>query len=624
MTLDMTSRALILRKFNNFYVIKIFMETKRDTDKPLIEDVPYEQEDSVTQARVLDTNFAFQGGYFSGQMTKDSDAASFVNTCEITDLFDGFNWFQYYEFVFYHFMFLFVTGPLTGYLLEPLTGKFLMQNLKFKGLNAIFYFQTLTWFTWASLLSAYFFYFNQNADGTSNILFPLQLYLMASVMVVRILSVSVKYGTFSKCKLNRWKTEYVPFADIQKEFVLGKWQDQDDEMVEMEIRKAMHRQEIDSAVFQFSFLGELDEEVATILRLNTNYYKERSTSFFPLKEVFCENPDDKSQSDFYHGFSIMLYWIDNYKKYLTPNVKSWLRVFSVVRAFLPIVIYLIFYRANGEEFSIATVLFYLTQAAAIIFNIMNFYFNAGLIGLYLVDLKRKSFFMQQLSYLIAPKRFDGFQTTKYFPTMNILDPRNIKSWISLRKLAMSYGRRIDARLQNDLVGYLLYYIMLLLIIFFNGLSFLNPDTSVLVRVTTIYEISLMVILALSALLKASEVNNFFVIHKKILMENRIFYLDFGQKAKFYLTEENPTANYLHKFCAKRLKNDSDSSLDSKVSHLKQLNETTADAMDDLEFSQKTDSLRIFGISASNEVLVSMAIGIFSIAASTVDSLIARP
>lgn len=595
------------------------METKRESNKPLIDESRTQPRTSEIQARILDSNLEVEGEYFDGTTTKDSEADSFVNTCEITDLFDGFNWLQYFEFVFYHTMFLFVTGPFTSFILQPFTGKFLMQNILFKGRNAPFFFQSLTWFAWILLLNAFIFYFR------NDILFPLQLFIMVSTMIIRILSVSVKYGTFSKCKLNRWKTEFEPYEDIQKEFILGKWQKQEDEIVELEIRKAMHRQEIDSAVFQFSFLGELDEEVATVLRLHTNYYKERTTSFFPLKDF--SRVESIDQTEYYHGFSIMLYWIDNYKTHLTPNVIKNLKFFAVLRALLPMIVaWWIFpasYTAIGDLSTGMIVLYSFSQLSAIVFNIINFFFNSGLIGLYLIDLKRKTFFMQQLSYLIAPKRFDGFQTRKYFPTVNILDPRNIKSWISLRKLAMSYGRRIDARLQNDLVGYLLYYIILLLIIFFDAIPFFNPDTSVLLRISTIYEISLMVILALIALLKASEVNNFFVIHKKILMENRIFYLDFIQKAKFYLTEANPTANYLHKFFSKRLNSLSKLSLDGKIEHLQCLDESTMEAMDDLEFSQKTDPLRIFGIPASNELLVSMAIGIFSLAASTVDSIIVR-
>lgn len=595
------------------------MEINRESKEALMKEASRYSEASLTQAKVLETNFTIQGEYFSGSTTKDSDTNSFVNTCEITDLYDGFNWLQYYEFVFYHVLFLFVTGPLTGVLLTPITGKYLVRNMSFTGMDWKFSFQALTWLSWIVILFANIFYFN------NDILFPLQLFIMINTMLVRILSVSVKYGTFSKCKINRWRTEYIPQDEIVREYVLKNWASQDEELVEQEIRKGMHKEEIDSAVFQFSFLGELSAEVATLLRLNTKYYKERTTSFFPLRDLGEDTQEH--QSEFYHGFSIMLYWIEKYKKELSLDLSKPLFFSSILRALLPMSIAVIMvpesYTMIGNYSGVTIVAYGLIQMLAITFNVLNFFFNASLLTLYLKDLKRKSFFMQQLSYLIAPKRFDGFQSVKYFPTINILDPKNIKSWISLRKLSMYYGKRMDSRLQNDLVGYLLYYIILLLLVFFDFIPFVNSSTNVLLRITIIYEISLMVIIALLALLKAADVNNFFVIHKNILMENRIFYLDFEQKAKYYLEEENPTASYLYKFCSKRLKLCPLSNLGMKKQHLKNLEEVTKDTMDDLDYTQRTDPLRIFGIPASRELLVSMAIGIFSLVVSTVDSIIVR-
>jgi len=49
------------------------------------------------------------------------------------------------------------------------------------------------------------------------------------------------------------------------------------------------------------------------------------------------------------------------------------------------------------------------------------------------DLKRKKFFMIQMSYFLAPKKNKNFVGLKYFPSMNMTCPVSIRTWIALRK-----------------------------------------------------------------------------------------------------------------------------------------------------------------------------------------------
>jgi hypothetical protein len=110
-----------------------------------------------------------------------------------------------------------------------------------------------------------------------------------------------------------------------------------------------------------------------------------------------------------------------------------------------------------------------------------------------------------LSYLIAPRRFDGFQGKKIFPTINILDPLTLKSWMSMRKLLMDYGKRIDFRLQIDLANCLLFYIVILLVIALNLITVDSSEQIMLLagKIIIFMEVSLMIFLAFASLIKGA-------------------------------------------------------------------------------------------------------------------------
>ena len=320
------------------------------------------------------------------------------------EMYEGFSWTRFFEFVLYHFIYFFILGPLTPLILTPFTGKYLMRNILFTGSIVGMYRQTLIWVL--NIIAATFAWVYKE-----DTLFQVQLYLIFSTTMIRVMTVSAKYGTFPKAKMNRWRTELIPIHEITMEFVLADWNKQNDQIVEKEIRKSIQKKEIDSAIFHLSFLSTVDPVLAEELRISSSYYKERTTSYIPMK--YLEQPID-DETEKYHGYSIFRYLIDQNKASEKNSVFRIVLVFAIIRGFLPVVLSI-----PGGNLETKSIYWWVGESLCILINTIYFNINCSLLVVHLKDILRKVFFMEQMSYFLAPRKFDGFTGRKLFPTIKI-------------------------------------------------------------------------------------------------------------------------------------------------------------------------------------------------------------
>lgn len=193
-----------------------------------------------------------------------------------------------------------------------------------------------------------------------------------------------------------------------------------------------------------------------------------------------------------------------------------------------------------------------------------------------------------MSYLIAPRKFDGFSGTKILPTIDIFEPLNLKVWGGMRKICLDYGKTIDLRLQSDLAVTLLLYLALVAGMALHQFGLKSDFYDVLWDniVPVMLEITFVILLALFTIEKAGSINSYFKTHKRILMENKTFLQDIYSKAELYFHSENQAIpkNYLYKFCVERLNlkfQNSNTKLMMVKEHLQKLIDLTDEAIDDL-------------------------------------------
>jgi len=75
------------------------------------------------------------------------------------------------------------------------------------------------------------------------------------------------------------------------------------------------------------------------------------------------------------------------------------------------------------------------------------------------DLQRKKFFMMQLSFMLAPKKNQKYEGWKVLPSLKMSCPVSMKSWCSIRKLLIDYGKSYYLRNNMNLSIIFLLYLL---------------------------------------------------------------------------------------------------------------------------------------------------------------------
>jgi hypothetical protein len=76
------------------------------------------------------------------------------------------------------------------------------------------------------------------------------------------------------------------------------------------------------------------------------------------------------------------------------------------------------------------------------------------------NLKRKKFFMIQLTYLLSLSKNQQFEGWKIMPSINFLCPVSMKSWLNLRKILIDYGKGYDIRNNLNVSIFFLIYLLI--------------------------------------------------------------------------------------------------------------------------------------------------------------------
>ena len=145
--------------------------------------------------------------------------------------------------------------------------------------------------------------------------------------------------------------------------------------------------------------------------------------------------------------------------------------------------------------------------------------NVDFITFGIIDFRRKLFYQEALSALIETnkkklKKSEHFQS---IPTMNILDPENLRNWMDLRKLSLDLGKKYTYRVFLYSSIFLSIYGSLALffaLVFFNILDY---DIPVSVSLLGYYDVFAVIGIMIYMLRIGAEVNSYFSVHKEKLI-----------------------------------------------------------------------------------------------------------
>ena len=164
-----------------------------------------------------------------------------------------FKYRQFFEFLFYHFVFFFVLGPFSFIILYPTAGRLLTKNMGFSGLNTMFFNQT---FQWLLLFSSACLWILTDHGNISSV----EVYMIASAVFLRICTISSKYGSMHPVRIKILKSRYLSYEELTQDYMLIKWRNQTDDIIEQELVATIKRHDIDTSLFFFNFLADIDEE----------------------------------------------------------------------------------------------------------------------------------------------------------------------------------------------------------------------------------------------------------------------------------------------------------------------------------------------------------------------------
>lgn len=161
-----------------------------------------------------------------------------------------FHFSQFFEFLFYHVMFFFITGPFTYPVLVLFTKKELLRNQYFWGCNWMFFQQVIQYF----LLTTSLLLYHSHPDVKN--VYLIEIYMLVTSIFLRIVVISLKYGSMDPARVKFIKENDLTIGQNFKEYMLIAWREQTDEIIEEELSNSMARERVDTSMFYFKFFLE--------------------------------------------------------------------------------------------------------------------------------------------------------------------------------------------------------------------------------------------------------------------------------------------------------------------------------------------------------------------------------
>ena len=339
-------------------------------------------------------------------------------------------------------------------IIAPCTNqRYLMSNTLFGRLQLNCFLQTGLWFIniwmWAVVLLTD----SQVGDITTSVLLLFMICLRSS-------SIAAKYATFHPNLIKKVEQRRMEVKEIEREHMLGSWFDQKAESIELEIDSTMKRNQIDNPLFKLNFLAKISKtKKLEIKQIISQHLGNSYTEAGPIYRS-VGGGGARGRVLVYHDAKILFEFL--VKKFNEKSQKKTKKMMTLTfLVFAPAFCFLPGYiRAlSGQTFHgrvwYELVAFYLTSADLYMLIVSFIIFFSSVV----VDMRRRAFLLTQLGHMISAEKQTGYSEEKLLPTINLVDPMSLSTWMKLRRLALDYGGKYFLRHQIFLPVVLFYCVL---------------------------------------------------------------------------------------------------------------------------------------------------------------------
>ena len=441
---------------------------------------------------------------------------------------------QYIEFFIYHLTYFLLLGPFI--LIFSLISKkyrILFHNLRFDYFIKTGWLMILYWLSSSSIIFG-FAYMNYIKNKWPSINLVL---LKAAILgiVLRSTSIAGKYATFPSKLIQKIKEVKLTSKEIEAEFMLFGWLEQNSEIRAGEIYNSTERNEIDRSVLQINFMSRPSQSSIDGLEL---IRKEREDA----KEIAKVWEVGNKINTYYNAeylFELLLKHYNSKPKYKTILTTGFF--VSVIWGVFPVILRVSSGLKPQGENSLEIVIQYVSLFVGFNLFFIQFVFYRQAI----VDLNRKLFLMRQFFFMISPRHLDKSEF-KLLPTIDLLDQISLQSWLRIRRIGMDYGRKYFYRHEIFLpVTIIIMVVSLLGMIFI--LYALGPNTDSLYGIEKV-EWSMLffsfgidglasMIASFHFMYSAGALNDEFDMHIECLEKNRLYFKDLINLKEFYFGDQ---------------------------------------------------------------------------------------
>jgi len=585
--------------------------------------------DRQTLIRKIRTN-SQKVEYFGDDETDFNYREKIQNEYFYHDYSVNFSMHQYAEFFIIHLLAYTLLGPFINLyiLLFPMNWH-LMRNLMFLGCYPSFFVQHVIWAINFGMLLLYLKTFN----GYSSIADLNAIITILIAQILRASSIAGKYATYPANLIRKLKKKTIPFKEIIHNLMLIGWLKQGTRIISAEIDSSLQRLDIDETMLKLTFIHRLskvtiDDFEVIMKRHDKGHFDNVSVNQFIEKDLL-----------FYDGKLIIEHLIHYFNRKNNLKISSMVNsvVICLILALLPGIIRVIHSQSFHGSNVLEVVLYYLNTVV----NFLSFLSIVLFFDRAIVDLKRRHFMLQQLGQMMSPKKLSGYSREKIVPTIHLFDKISLRSWSSLRKLSMDYGKKFLIR--HEIMIPVLFLISTTSIVCAVSLQFIPSMNELLVESSNLKLLFLIFFiftfsLFVRLLYAAGSVNSHFSIHKHILRNNKEVYHDLRDFGDVYFRrywrktrndEDKPSEGEREFTVGNIVKGDSESFVHRRLAReiydllgdkgeavieefLENMIDICGKCIEDLIEEEKINSLKLLGFTVTKSGVTNLVIAYFSV------------
>ncbi|EGR27314.1 major facilitator superfamily protein, putative [Ichthyophthirius multifiliis] len=418
----------------------------------------------------------------------------------------------------------------------------------------------------------------------------------------------INYATLDPMKIQSLKQNNYDLDIITYELLHDDWELQTNKNIYEEIQYALRIFDIDQSLFYIEFIMNID--IKTIKKLNDNCEKLRI--YHVQKSEFQPEYIGSNGNDMYtfYGFGILREFIEVFQIKYRSIIKS-IRYLSLGYSIIKIV-YILVYK---QAYIINTIqdclgLFILLLFLSTLHYLQCNTFHEIIFGI--VDMKRKVFMMEQLAFLISPRKIKSIDSDKIFPTINIFKGLNLKGWLLLRQVCQEYGKKYEFRQQYTFQGVFVMGMVGIISIALQFFEIFKMDEYI--NVLIIFDTCLVFIILIIIFYYGAYINSMYDLHDFILNQNKIIVQDICRLKNKYFESDFKSSNFIYSKAIQKINQEIKNLQNIDIqSYLNDLVLQYNQIISELQFLKENNAFKIINIKATFNLLEKCIVGISSIA-----------